>query len=551
MHKKRTGIMIITTLALLLLLFFMSAAQSEQEADWQWLIKQVNSGASVIILPNSITCEGEEGLLAEAPVTINGNGFSIKGALVDGGQITFYNTTLLGVHGLNDENGGIALTVRGDNAVVIFAGYTSAVGGRSGPNGEYGGDGVRLTGKKQGLILRSKTSATGGTGYFNGGVGVRVTGCENTVLVTDSAACIGKPGLGVGGAGIEAASCATVSLSNRAGASGGNSVYTGGSGILSIPCEACASQGNVKILDQTMITGGVGATGAPAVKIHRNPPEDSTQAAKVALRVEGEPILVGGHGGTAGAAISASNCGVYYNGTPTLYSGNFYETQASIVELDACVENGSKDALVLVDGEQLGIEAYPAKDMSSIISAELMQANDRYAPTAIENGLTTRELASKFNEMSVERGKTGRARINNSNLRITLWNGSYEKRLDFVQLLGSDGAEGMRYVMMAARSEECLAVEGLASSFETLQSLGFTQFAYTMADPVYYERIVDIGKLLQAAQAEETPVKTIILGTADDCVIFIHEDSQKWEYQEELMEQIRVELEELPETLNE
>jgi hypothetical protein len=185
--------------------------------------------------------------------------------------------------------------------------------------------------------------------------------------------------------------------------------------------------------------------------------------------------------------------------------------------------------------------------MSSIISSELRQANDRYTPTAIENGLTKRGLTHKYNGMSVERGKTGRARIDGGNLQITLWNGSYEKRLDFTQLLGSDGADGALYALVAARSEECLAVEGAVTSFEKLASLGISQFAYTMNDPVYYERIVDVLKLLRAVYDEDAPVASIILGTADDSVIFVFEGSKKWVYQEELMEQIKVALEEMPE----
>ena len=543
------GLTIIFSLALSFLLFLWAQpGQSEHEADWQWLVQQVRSGASVIVLPNDITREGDEGLFAENPITIDGNGFSLKEAIVDGGQITFYNATLLGVHGLDDENGGTALTLRGDGAIVIFTGHTSAVGGRSGPIGEYGGDGVRLTGKKQGLILRNKTSATGGTGYFIGGAGIRVVGCECTVLMADSAACIGKPGLGVGGAGIQAVSCATASFNNHATSAGGGSVYTGGAGVLSIPCQACKSNGNVKALDQTMITGGVGATGGAAVRIEREPPKDlSEQVMKAALRVEGKAILVGGHGGKAGPAISAIESGIYYKGTPSLFSGNFYESETPILDYQNCIENGTKDTLILFKGNQLPIEAYPAKDMSSIISSELRQANDRYTPAAIENGLTKRGLTHKYNGMSVERGKTGRAGMNGTRLFITLWNGSYEKRLDFTQLLGSDGADGTLYALVATRSEECLAAEVAVSSFEKLTSLGITQFAYTMNDPVYYERIVDIRKLLNAVYAQELPVDTVILGTVDDSVIFVYEGSKKWVYQEDLMDRIRVVLEALPE----
>lgn len=541
MHKK-----LFAVISILVLFLVGAKAMGEQEADWQWLVRQVQSGVQNIELPNSIVCEGDEGLIAEERVTIDGKGYAIKGAIIDGGQIIFHNTSLQGVHGIDDENGGSALTVRGDNAIIIFTGSTSAVGGRSGPTGEYGGDGVSLIGNKQGLILREKTSVIGGMGYFNGGVGVRVTGCENTVLISDSAACIGKPGLGVGGAGIEAPSCATIGFSNQATSTGGGSVYTGGAGVLSTLCPTCQAQGNVKILDQSMITGGVGATGGPAVQIKRIQTDDS-QNRKVALRVEGEVILVGGHGGNAGPTISASHSMVYYQGSPTLYGGDYIEQEASILAYEDCVENGAKDAVNMINGKQLRIDAYPAKDMSSIISTELRQANDRYSPTTVENGLTTRGLTNKYGAMSVERGRTGRAAINGITLRITLWNGSYEQRLDFTQLLGSDGADGMRYVIVSARSEEWLAVEGMLASFEKLQSLGFTQFAYTTGDPVYCERIVDLSKLLDAAHAEETPVKNIILGTADDCVIFIHEGSKKWDYQEELMEQIQVELEALPE----
>lgn len=524
------------------------AATKEPDATWQWLLRQVQSGVTTILLPSDIVCEGDEGLLAEVPVTIDGNGFALKGALVDGGQITIHNTRLYGIHGLADENGGAALTVRGDETIVILTGYTSAVGGRSGPSGEYGGDGVRLEGNRQGLILRGKSTATGGTGYFNGGAGVRAVGCENTVLVTDTAACIGKPGLGVGGAGVDAPSCATIGFNDRTASVGGGSAYVGGSGVLSVPCKACQAHGSIKILGESIITSGVGATGGHAVQIIREPVDVKEETGAAAdLRLEGQVMLVGGHGGVAGSALFAAGCILQYADTPTLYSGNFYEEEAPVLALTDCVENGAKEGVVQEKGKQLGIEAYPAKDMSSIISGELMQANDRYTPTAIDNGLTKRELFTKYGGLTVERGKTGKAAVNGASLRMNLWNSTYEKRLDFHQLLGSDNTEqGMRYVMVATVPEEWLTVESTVESLEKLIALGVTQFAYTSVDPVYCERIIDLAALMELVRAEEIPVARILLGTADDCVIFIYEGDKQWVYQEEAMEKILVPLEEIP-----
>lgn len=522
------------------------AATKEPDATWEWLLKQVKSGNKIITLPSNIICEGDEGLLAEEPITIEGDGFSLKGALVDGGQVTFHNTRLQGIHGLADESGGAALTVRGDETVVIFTGHTDAIGGRSGPTGEYGGDGVRLEGNRQGLILRGKSTSTGGIGYFNGGAGVRIIGCENTVLATDSAACIGKPGLGVGGAGVDGPSCATVGFSGRTASAGGGSAYTGGSGILSVPCTVCQVHGNMKVLDQAIITSGVGAAGGHAIEILRESFDSTKKDLPVDLRLEGEITLVGGHGGTAGSAIHAVSGILRYMDTPTFYSGNYLEKEAPILDLTDCIEDGSKEGIIAEQGKQLGTEAYPAKDMSAIISAELKQTNDRYTPSVVTDGLTKRELATKYHELSVVKGKTGKAAVNGISMKMNLWNGTYEKRLDFYQWLASDGKDGVRYVMVATKPEEWLAVEGTVEAFEKLLSLGITQLAYTSVDPVYCERIIDLAAMLEAVKAAEMPVERVLFGTADDCVIFVFEGDKQWVYQEELMDKLRVELEALP-----
>ncbi len=510
-------------------------------AEWSWLQKQVASGTKEIKLPGNVTREADEaGLEADATVTILGNGYSITGAQVDRGTVIFQDITLMGTHGVRDENGGAALTLCGEGTVAVLAGVARAIGGRSGPEGERGGDGVLLTGAKQGALLRGKAYAQGGAGHLYGGAGIRVEGCAGSALLTDTAASVGAIGLANGGAGVDAPACAKVQLRGGSTAVGGPGVYTGGNGIHSPACTACEDRQSVAVTEKATVTSGLGQEGGSAIWLERATPGDASD-----LTLSDGCTLIGGAGGTAGSAVRAVNVSVAFAGEPLLFSGDYFAEEAPVLDLTDCETTGDLDAATQTEGAKT--EKNPASDTSLILNTELSQISDRYTPVLVENGLTTLDLATKRNGLSVEKGNVSRVTLGGG-LKINLWNETLEKRLDFKQHLSDDSAEGTRLILVARSSEQWLTLEAAVTSLNKLLSLGVTQIAYTSAEPVYCERILDIASLLAAIEAdkeatEKNPIDHVYLGTADDCVIFQYKDGTR-AYQEELMQEARRYLEE-------
>lgn len=540
-EKRIRAILLILTIFAVFPLLRGAAEAKEPLVDWAWLIAQVKSGKETIKLPNDIICEDEEGLLAEKPVTIEGGGFSIKNMAVSGGQVTFHDVKLRGEHGLADENGGPGLRLFGEHTVAIFSGATAVEGGRSGPAGECGGDGILLAGDHQRVLLYDKASATGGTGAFIGGNGIHVLSNACSVLVGGDATCAGKNGLVEGGAGLSALSCSEVVILENGSAEGGSSQYTGGAGVLSIVCDACDAHGIATVKDSAILTSGTGADGGHGILMLRKTPGEPAD-----LRIEGTPILIGGGGGTAGAAIRAENSGIAYKGEPMLFGGNFYETESEVRWLDNCSESGDMEKIA----EEAGIQvtSHPASGISSIIRAELDRQNERYTPPVVQDGLTTRELAYKLGGYTVDRGKVSGMTLDGKALLISMFNGTMEKKLQYTPRLSEVGPDGgLRLVLIAEAPEEWLTVESTVAALRKLSKSGFTQFAYTSVDPVYCERIVNLEALLKAIDKEKEPPEKIILGTADDAVIFLR-GKEPNEYKTGLMEKILVPLEELPES---
>ncbi len=506
--------------------------------EWSWLQKQVADGAKEIVLTGNISRgEEEEGLLATSTVTISGKGFEITGAQVDGGTVIFRDASLSGAHGLGEENGQPALTLRGKGTVVVLSGNTKVIGGRSGPKGERGGNGVLLTDDQEGVLLRNRAYVQGGAGYLYGASGIKITGSGSSVLLTDSAATMGGIGLANGGSGLEIPSCAKVEFKAKSTAVGGASVYTGGDGIHSFPCDTCQQQQPMSVEGEAMVTSGAGETGGNAIYLER---KESSQAPDLLLK--DTVTLIGGAGGTAGSAIWAKNALISFADTPTLYSGDYFATAADALSLVDSKTEGNADMGTQQDGLQLA--KHPASDMSLILNQEISQISTHYTPAHVENGLNTLELTTKMNGLSVEKGRVSRVSVGGG-LKINLWNATLEKRLDFNQRFSSDGKESVRLILIAASSEHWLSLESAVTSLKKLQSLGITQLAYTSIEPVYCERIVDITALLGAIDADkgESPVEQVILGTADDSVIFVRKDKTR-DYQETLMPEIRRMLEE-------
>ena len=68
---------------------------------------------------------------------------------------------------------------------------------------------------------------------------------------------------------------------------------------------------------------------------------------------------------------------------------------------------------------------------------------------------------------------------------------------------------------------------------------GVTEIALTMNAPIYYERVFSLTGLIEAMQEYGTEkISRVMVGTADDCVIFRTAEDNTWDYQETLMPEI-------------
>ncbi len=519
-----------------------AAAATAPPADWAWLVAQVESGAETITLPCDISCENDEVLLPKGKLTIIGNGHTLADITLGSGTVIFQNVRLVGFDGLAGESGGPGLTLQGDGTIAVFTEGTRATGGRSGTEGEFGGDGVLMEGNGQGLLLSGKVSARGGIGKFYGGAGVRVLGCNGNVMAAGDTNLMGDLGLGIGGAGLNAPACCKITLSDRAKASAGRSSYDGGHGVFSHACDVCDFHAAVSIGGESMLFGGAAKVGGSALYIERG--ETKQAIPDFDLTIQGQPSFFGAAGDTSGAAITAIGCRIQYDGEPSFTSGAYCTEASSVIALTDCEEAGAMDARVLLEGAQLDLETdpHPASDMALIINSALSQQNNRFVPETVENGLNTRDLQTKFGGLTVERGRVTQAKVNDGGLKISVYDGQRLSRLEFNQYLMSDGAEGVRLVLVATSTQEWLIVESTLAALKKLTSLGVTQLAYTNKEPVYHERIIDIATVVDAAEKYEKPVSNVIFGTADDCVIFVPEDGT-WIYQEDLMPLVLVPLE--------
>ena len=535
----RKILLIFFCFVLLFLFPTLSLAMSAEAAldppvDWAWLVAQVDSGIETVSLPNSIVCDSETGLKPEKSVKIIGNHFTLTGALVDGGTVFFEDVTFAGVNGVEEQNGSPALTLRGQGTIAVLSGASRVTAGHSGPRGEYGGDGIVLSGDGQGLILRGNTAVSGNIGWLYGGSAIHVLGCNSSILATDTTIITGHAGVFEGGAGIKAPSCCKTTLMGQVSASGGSSQHEGGSGIDTHPCETCSGRSPVQITNSARLTGGVGETGGSALRMARTAAERKDETPD--LSIEENSMLLGASGGTAGSALIMEGCVIQFSGTPMLFSGSHYITEASVMSLTDCTLTGNPDEAEQIAGEKTDV--YPARDVSQIIQNTLSKRETAYTSKPLEDGLNTRTMVTKLDGHSVEKGKVTQARLDGNGLTITLWDGTLETRLQFNQRLMKDGAEGLRFVLISTTSQEWPTVRIAVTSLNKLQKEGFTQLAYTCIDPVYNERIVDIAALLEAVEAHEEPVTSLYLGTADDCVIFVLEDEKNRVYQETLMNEI-------------
>lgn len=532
---RKNGILVVLLILTLAAPAFGNAAVATP-VDWDWVVAQVEAGAETITLPNDIICDEEAGLAPEGTLRIEGNGYALTGVYVDSGTVIFKDVRLLGTHGVDTEDGGDALVLRGEGAIAVLMGYTRAEGGRSGANGERGGDGVQLLADGQGLILNGTVTATGGIGRAYGGNGVRVDACGCSILQTDQAALVGALGLAEGGAGLYVPACSKVTLHQQASATGGNAQYTGGNGIDSHACAQCEDRAPMLLDDTALAIGAAGQDGGNGILLARD-----TLADDADLTLGGTCMLIGGDGAVAGSALVATNAAIEYAGEAHAYGGRYYEIEMPVVSLTDCEVRGN--IIATTNGEQT--TSYPASGISAIIQTALSQQSDRYVPVPIEDGLNVRATDTKLNGFTVDSGSASQASVNGGGLKIFMHGGTLENRMQFRQRLMDDGEDGTRLVLIGTASDEWPTIETTVAALRKLSSIGITQLAYTCVSPTYHERILDIGTLIAAIDAYEEEhdieLTRILCGTADDAVIFLLSDGTR-DYQEELMpEAVRAE----------
>lgn len=524
-------------LLLLSLLLPAHSLADDPAFDWDWLLKQAAAGRKTATLQTDVVCDPDKPLIAsEAGFTIECGGYGITGAVIGGGMVTIRNGNLLGLDALADEDGGAGLTVRGEGTIVVLSGSTKVAGGRGSLQGGTGGDGVRLEGDNQGLILRGTTVASGGFSRGTGGAGVRAAGCGVSVRLTDTASAQGGMGYYTGGAGIAARACTGVGVGGNATVGGNAGVFTGGHGIDSKPCDICARSGSVALSERCVVAGGTGAVAGCGVHMQRVAPGEDAD-----LTLSGECIVFGGSGMTGGSAVRLIQGTLAFGeGEMSLFAGGYMYNPSPALALEGSKTLGEVSAAIQAEGAQL--DADPGAETAYIVDRAMRVQNAREIPDEVVNGLNARKLQTKLGSLSVEGGVVSSVNLSGNSLRISMWNATYEQRLSFRQRLMTDGEDGARFILICERSHPFVTVDATVAALRKLQTLGVTQFAYTTAAPVYYERVLDLGALLDAVDASDQPVVRVWFGTADDAVIFIGEDESR-NYQINLMDELRLELE--------
>lgn len=514
-----------------------SAAKTPEPVAWEWLVGEAARGVETITLAGDVLCDDESapGLAPAGTLRIEGGGFSITGARVESGTVLFNDVKLDGLQGVGDEDGGSALTMTGDGAIAVLMGTTRAQGGASGPDGERGGSGVSMQGKGQGLILRSTAAATGGVGRILGGHGIDAAGCDANVLMADGSVAKGNLGLAEGGHGLHLPSCGKATLSDQASATGGKAQNTGGSGLFSFLCDACERSAPLSLGGQAMAIGAVGQAGGHGISVARKAPGEQAD-----LSLGGQAMLFGGDGMPGGAALQAENAALSYAGAVQAFGGQYFgDTPSEALMLTGCKALGDAAALTVTQGKRT--ETYPAGEIAPQIAAALSLRSDRYAPAVIEDGLAVRATETKLDALSVERGNTSQAKVGGTGLKIFLYSGTLETRMQFQQRLMEDGEGGIRLVLIATRSTEWPTVDTTTAALRKLLEMGIGQLAYTTAAPTHFERAIDIAALVEAIDAYEAAhdleLAKVLLGTADDAVIFVPPDGTR-DYQEALMPEI-------------
>ncbi|HIT69502.1 MAG TPA: hypothetical protein IAC36_06350 [Candidatus Aphodomonas merdavium] len=507
-----------------------SCAFAQTPMTWDEVLGQIEGGADTVTLRNAVEVPQGAVLAPEGTLTISGDGFAISGGLtVEKGTVIFKDVALTGKNGVDSENGGVALEVA-PGAVAVLSGYSSATGGRAGATGMRGGDGIVLQGEKSGLILRGNAYASGGVGMETGGNGVTVAGCGVSLIATDSASLLGGAGMNTGGAGLSAPSCADITISGAARLAGGNGTISGGSALASLGCAVCEAVQAITISDETVLVGGVGWQGGSGVQIVRQAPGEEAD-----LALEGACMLFGGSGIAGGFALDAESCSITCEGEITAMAGSYSQTQMQPLSLVNCTLLTDLNAITQAEGAQIATD--PTLAVGEYVHNTLQQMDAQSRFVSVESVLDEEAMTTSLDGLKAEKDTLTQVYLNGSGYRTTLWNATYEKKLSFKERL-MPGENGGRLVLIAQESVEYLTMESTIAALKKYVELGLDELALTMVEPIYYERVLALEPLLEAVEAYgEDKISHVIIGTADDCVIFRTQEGE-WDYQETLMGEI-------------
>lgn len=527
---RKTAFALILIFILSLALPGLAAKPAVPEATWADVRAQLDKGATTVTILNSMTVPEGETLESDGTLTVEGGGNTLTGGLtVARGTVVFKDTILCGANGVETSDGGAALTVK-DGAVAVLSGRSGATGGRAGQFGAAGGDGVALAGDGCGLILRGQAYASGGVGRERGGCGARVDGCGASVLLTDNASLIGGTGTNEGGSGLYAPACAKVSVSGMAQLAGGGGLYESGSGLLSVPCEKCEKIAPIAIGDTAVLVGGAGITGGAGARIVRAKAGETAD-----VTVSGTSMFFGGSGATAGAALALDGASAVIEGSPVLYGGSYSETDAEPLQREGGSIEGEENFVSMAAAK---VETDPSAAIPSLVHTTLEQLDENARFIAKESALSADEMVTSLDGVKVVKDYVSQMNVNGRDYKTTLWNATYEKKLSFRERL-MQAEDGVRLVLIARESQEFLTLESTPAALEKYAELGVTEIALTMNAPIYYERVFSLTGLIEAMQEYGTEkISRVMVGTADDCVIFRTAEDNTWDYQETLMPEI-------------
>ena len=524
---KNNKLLISLSLVLYLCVFLVESQASISSPtvvySWQELTAAISEGTESIVLGSDIASDGTA-LISASNVTIDGYGFSMINTVIESGKYCFSDVILRGTSSIGGEDGTPALMIQGDNTSVVLSGNTSVTGGRSASDGSYGGCGIILNGDNQELILCNRTSVSGGTGRYRGGDAVQVNGCSVHIIIKDSASLLGAMGGNEGADALLARSCTYIQCQDQSSAAGGDGYLCGGNAIHIEHCKSCSANRNFEICDSGVLSGGSGYHGGCAI-----------QAENADIKLAGNIFLFGGAGYYGGQSLTADHCLIEFQaGSMVVTPGASVVSGRDAFLLEDSEISGSQDEIIKMTSGTLSQN--PAESVPEIVENELRK-RPASEPILIEESksITRYKLSTQHERLVLERSKLSQAKLNGTTLKIRVYNTTIEQMFSFNERFLEDG-EDLYFVLIADQSAPGYTVTSSLAALKKLYQSGVTHLVYTSISPIYCERILDLGTIINDIDSVEYNVSAVHFGTADDCVIYLNDDGNP-EYRLDLMTQ--------------